>query len=164
MFYMVGSKISHEKTFCLRKMNLHHTCATSGEGCKVTGKWVAKLCEKNMRMDPRTSIDTVIDTAKEKFGVDVGKVMAYRARKAALQVVLGDQVKQYTRIRDYLHTVIDTNPGSRCIVTTKVLPEHPSPNPRFHGMFICINACKEGFLKGCRPFIGKYLTSSFVDH
>uniref|UniRef100_A0ACD5VYI4 Uncharacterized protein n=1 Tax=Avena sativa TaxID=4498 RepID=A0ACD5VYI4_AVESA len=125
-----------------------------GEACKVTGKWVAQVCEKSMRMDTRTSIETVIETAKEKHRVEVGKVMAYRARKRALQVVLGDQIKQYIRLRDYLQTVIDTNPGSRCIVTTKQLVEHPIPNPRFHGMFYCINGTKEGFLNGCRPFIG----------
>nr|XP_051229278.1 uncharacterized protein LOC127347092 [Lolium perenne] len=151
---MTGSTIGKEKTFCLRKLSLQHTCATSGERCKVTGKWVAKVCERNMRMDTRTSIETVMDTAKENYGVEVGKVMAYRARKRALEVVLGDQVKQYKRIRDYLQAVIDTNPGSRCIVTTKELVEHPSPNPRFHGMFVCLNGSKEGFLNGCRPFIG----------
>ncbi|XP_073355436.1 uncharacterized protein [Aegilops tauschii subsp. strangulata] len=80
--------------------------------------------------------------------------MAYRARKAAKNVVLGDQKAQYTRIRDYLQAVLDTNPGSRCIVTTKYIREHPSKNPRFHGLFICLNGCKEGFLNGCRPFIG----------
>lgn len=80
--------------------------------------------------------------------------MAYRAKRKALQVVLGDNVKHYTRIRDYLQTVIDTNPGSICIFTTKVVAKHPSPNPRFHGMFYCLGASIEGFLKGCRPFIG----------
>ena len=80
--------------------------------------------------------------------------MAYRARKAAKEVVQGDQRAQYTRIRDYLQAVLDTNPESRCIVTTKHLKTHPSINPRFHGLFMCLNACKEGFLNGCRPFIG----------
>jgi hypothetical protein len=40
-FYMIGSVIKNEKTFCLRKCHLEHTCGTSGEHCKVTGKWVA---------------------------------------------------------------------------------------------------------------------------
>ena len=38
---------------------------------------------------------------------------------------MGDQKAQYTRLRDYLQAIIDTNPGSRCIVTTKHLVEHP---------------------------------------
>jgi hypothetical protein len=46
-----------------------------------------------MRIDPRTSVETLMENAKEKYGVEVGKVMAYRARNKALQVVLGDQVK-----------------------------------------------------------------------
>jgi hypothetical protein len=41
------------KIFCPRKMNLAHIFATSSEACKVSGKWVAKVCEKSMRMDSR---------------------------------------------------------------------------------------------------------------
>ncbi|KAE8785650.1 hypothetical protein D1007_40631 [Hordeum vulgare] len=29
---------------------------------------------------------------------------------------------------------------------------------RFHGLFMCLNACKEGFLNGYIPFIGKLIT------
>ena len=70
------------------------------EKCKVTGKWVAKQCEKSMRIDPRTGIVSIMENTKEKYGVEITKEMAYRARKRALQVVLGDQEKQYYRIRD----------------------------------------------------------------
>ena len=154
-FFMIGSEIKGEKTFCLRKMSLKHTCGTAGEDCKVTAKWLAKVCEPSIRIDPRTGVQTVIESTKEKFGVDVSKDMAYRAKRKALNRVLGDQVKQYRRIRDYLQTVIDTNPGSRCVVTTKMVLEHPSVNPRFHALFMCLQGSKEGFLNGCRPFIGK---------
>jgi hypothetical protein len=37
-FHMVGSIIGQEKKFCLRKMNLKHTCSTSGEAYKDTSK------------------------------------------------------------------------------------------------------------------------------
>jgi hypothetical protein len=154
-FFMTGSNIRGEKTFCLRKMHMEHTCGTSGENCKVTASWVAQVVEQSIRIDPTTGIDTIIESTKEKYGVAIPKVMAYRARKKALEAVLGDQVKQYTRIRDYLQTVLDTNPGSRCIITTRTIVEHPSENPRFHRMFVCLNASREGFLNGCRPFIGK---------
>ena len=99
----------------------------------------------------------VRETTKEKYGVDVHKMMAYRAKNAALQAMLGDQIKQYKRLRDYLQTVIDTNPGSRCIVTTKMVAEHPSRNPHFHGLFYYLDGSIQGFLNGCRPFIGKCL-------
>ncbi|KAM0886615.1 hypothetical protein ACQ4PT_029578 [Festuca glaucescens] len=106
-----------------------------------------------VRIDPNTTVDTLIDNANQKWGVPIPKSKAYRARKIAFSVVMGDQKAQYIRLRDYLQAVIDTNPGSRCIVTTKHVVEHPSTNPRFHGLFYCLNASKEGFLNGCRPFI-----------
>ena len=157
MRWHVGSGIKGEKTICLRKMHLEHTCATKGEKCKVTGKWVAKICESAIRIDPSTGVQTVRESTLEEYGIEVPKMMAYRAKRKALERVLGDQVDQYRRIRDYLQTVLHTNPGSRCIVTTKIIPEHPSKNPRFHGLFYCLAASIEGFLNGCRPFIGNFL-------
>ena len=156
-FFMVGLVIKGEKTFCLRKFQPEHTCAPVGEECKVSGEWLAKICESSIRIDPSTGIEAVRETTKEKYGVEVHKMMAYRAKKKALQVVLGDQIEQYKRLRDYLQTVLDTNPGSRCIVTTKMLAGDPSMNPRFHGLFYCLGASVQGFLNGCRPFIGKFI-------
>ncbi|KAM0916913.1 hypothetical protein ACQ4PT_009918 [Festuca glaucescens] len=162
-FYTSASKIAHEQTFCIRKILGLHTCIAHGENTKVTIDWLAKQSEQAVRTDPNTNVDTLIDNAKQKWGVQIPKSKAYRARKTAFSVVMGDQKAQYTRLRDYLQAVIDTNAESRCIVTTKHLLEHPSPNPRLHGLFYCLNASKEGFLNGCRPFIGNsYLNALFL--
>uniref|UniRef100_A0ACD5TZS8 Uncharacterized protein n=1 Tax=Avena sativa TaxID=4498 RepID=A0ACD5TZS8_AVESA len=114
-FYMVGSQIGQEKTVCLRKFMDNHTCAPAGEGCKISAKWVAKICEEAIRIDTTTKVDTIIENAKLKYGVAVPKTMAYRAKNEAVRIVLGDHVEQYKRLRDYLQTVLDTNPASRCI-------------------------------------------------
>ena len=110
------------------------------------------------RSDPHTNIQTLIDLARKQFGIDVPRMMAYRAKNLALDAVLGDHRRQYHRLRDFAQTVMDTNPGSRVIVAT-VTPaptqENPQPGPTFHGLFFCLNGPKEGFLKGCRPFIGE---------
>ncbi|KAE8805271.1 hypothetical protein D1007_18675 [Hordeum vulgare] len=152
-FYIAASQIANEKTFTIRKKYLVHTCPYVSESTKVIAKWVAKHCEEVVRNDRCTTVTTIFNTAKRKYGVNISTHMAYGARKAANNVVLGDRKAQYTTIRDYLQVFVDTNPGSRCIVTTKHIREHPSKNPRFHGLFICVNGCKEGFLNGCRPFI-----------
>jgi hypothetical protein len=123
---------------------------------------LAHKSEQAVRTDPNTCVDTLIDNAKQKFGVEVPRSKAYRARKKAFDVVMGDQKKQYTRLRDYLKAILQTNPGSICIVTCRQLVEHPSENPRFYGLFICFNASKEGVLNGCRPFIGMLATYYYV--
>ena len=84
----------------------------------------------------------------------VPRSLEYRARLMVVDVVQGDIRKQYLRLRDYLQCVLDTNPGSRCIVTTFEDPLNPAPTPRFKYMFYCLQASKDGFLTGCRPFIG----------
>ena len=159
-FYITASSVGKEKTFCLRKIKALHTCIPPGENTKVSIKWLASQSEQAIRTDPNTRVDTLLDNAKQKFGVEVPRSKAYRARKQAFAAVIGDQQKQYTRLRDYLQAINNTNPGSRCIVTTKELLEHPSPNPRFHGLFVCLNASKEGFLNGCRLFIGNITLTS----
>nr|XP_040251478.1 uncharacterized protein LOC120968635 [Aegilops tauschii subsp. strangulata] len=153
-FFMTASTIAHEKTFCIKKMKLLHTCGAHGEKTKVTVDWMARTCEQQLRDNPRAGVDAILKRTKTKYGLEVPKTKAYRARSLAIEVVEGDMKGQYTRFRDYLQAVLDTNPGSRCIVTTRELELHPSPNPRFHYMFYCLNASKEGFLNGCRPFIG----------
>ncbi|XP_073363582.1 uncharacterized protein [Aegilops tauschii subsp. strangulata] len=138
---------------------MEHTCPASAENTKVTTKWLSKAVEPSLRADPRAPVDALIKNNKVKFSVDVSKSVAYRARRKAIKVVQGDQKEQYYRLRDYLQAVLDTIPGSRCIVTTFEDPENPAPTPRFKYMFYCLHASKQGFLNGCRPFIGKSITA-----
>jgi hypothetical protein len=53
---------------------------------------------------------------------------------------------------DYSEELIRSNLGSNSIIHT----ERPQPHlqPRFGRFYICLDACKRGFLVGCRPFIG----------
>ncbi|KAM0852790.1 hypothetical protein ACQ4PT_051519 [Festuca glaucescens] len=67
-----------------------------GKNQRMSGlkrKKVESMSEKALRTDPGARVETVIDNAKEKFGVEVPKNMAYRARKKALRVVIGDDLK-----------------------------------------------------------------------
>jgi hypothetical protein len=166
-FYMVASVIKNEKTFCIKKMHLQHICPTDPARSRLNSKWLSNAYVDKFKSDINTGISSIQDRAMKDFGVDVPKRMAYRARTKAREMVLGDHKKQYYRIRDYLQTVIDRNPGSRCIVTTVTGPTEEqmeamkqgqvvdiSYAPRFHGLFFCVNAARQGFLEGCRPFIG----------
>lgn len=100
-FYMVASEIAQEKTFCVRKINLEHTYGAHGESTKVTIDSVARACEQTLRSDPRAGVDTIVESTKVKYGVEVPKSKAYRARKKVVKVVQGDHKAQYTRLRDF---------------------------------------------------------------
>ena len=121
-------------------MNLEHTCPTTTESSRVSAKWLAKTYESLFRSDPTTSIQTLIDACNEKYGVEVPKHMAYRAKNLAVEAVLGEHKKQYPRLRDYAATIMQTNPGSRVVVTTLV----PKATKQYHiqgqGFMQCFSA------------------------
>ncbi|KAE8800009.1 hypothetical protein D1007_24483 [Hordeum vulgare] len=100
-FFMAAAVIKGEKTFVIKKMRLDHTCPTSTETTRVSAKWLAWKYEHLFRYDPTTHIQTIIDVCMEKYGVDVPKSMAYRAKNIAIEAVLGDHKLQYPRLRDY---------------------------------------------------------------
>ena len=135
---MSASEIKGEKTFVLRKMRLHHTCETTIESTRVSARWLASKYESLFRSDTNTGIQTLIDSVRQHYGVEIPKMMAYRAKWLAVDAVLGDHREQYVRLRDFAQTVVDTNPGSTVIVTT-VTPapslENPRLGPTFHGLF-----------------------------
>ena len=161
---MVASVIKGEKTFVIRKFRIRHTYDTTTDSTRVSAKWLAATYEHMFRSDPNTSINSLIDAARQNHGVEVRKTMAYRAKNLVVDAVLGDHREQYHRLRDFAQSVMDTNPGSRVVVTT-VTPaptqENPVPGPTFHGLFFCINGARERFLKGCRSFIGEHLNHVF---
>lgn len=43
------------------------------------------------------------------------------------------------------------NPGSSALVVVTNIERLP---PLFHRMYVCLQACKEGFVAGCRPILG----------
>jgi hypothetical protein len=116
-FHVTASEIKGEKTFVIRKMKLRHTCPTTTDSTKVSAKWLAAKYESLFISYPNTTIQTVIDSDRQHIGVEVPKMMAYRAKWLAIDDVLGDHREQYVRLRDFAQTVVDTNPGSRVIVT-----------------------------------------------
>ncbi|KAE8771034.1 hypothetical protein D1007_57126 [Hordeum vulgare] len=117
-FFMVEANIKGETTFVIKKMRIEHTCPVSIETTRVSAKWLAVKYESPFRSDITNGIQTFIDDCMEKYGVDVPKSMAYRAKNLATYVVLGEHKKKYPKLRDYAQKVIDTNPGSRVVVTT----------------------------------------------
>ena len=61
-------------------------------------------------------------------------------------MIYGAEEKQYERFWDYAATIRKWNVGS----TVKI----QIVNNVFESMYVCLDACKKGFLTGCSPLIG----------
>jgi hypothetical protein len=153
-FVVMTSTIMGETTHVIRQLVSPHTCGKTNESSRINSVWLSKTYEEEIRSGPDMKISAFIDMVRKDYGVSISKHMTYRAKNKALVSINGNHEQQYLRLRDYLETVLKTNPGSRCIVNT-IVNQDPQKNPRFHGLFFCLHAQVEGFLQGCRPFIGK---------
>ncbi|XP_057528367.1 uncharacterized protein LOC130807237 isoform X3 [Amaranthus tricolor] len=73
------------------------------------------------------------------------------AKRIAKKMIVGDASEEYSRVWDYAEAIRRFNPGSTAIVKCIGMD---TPPPLFQRMYICLPACKEGFVAGCRPIIG----------
>lgn len=81
----------------------------------------------------------------------IGYYKAYYARKRALKMIFGDASLEYERVWDYVAPIKKYNLGSTAIVKVSVVEQE---QPEFQRLYVCLQACKEGFTAGCRPILG----------
>ena len=72
---------------------------------------------------------------------------AYKARDIARGMVKGDFCEQYTKVKRYCEELRRSNLGTTARVTVAV------PGHNFKRVYVCFAACKEGFVRHCRPLI-----------
>ncbi|XP_062103973.1 uncharacterized protein LOC133815107 [Humulus lupulus] len=74
----------------------------------------------------------------------------YRAKKEAMKILEGSVRDQFVIVEDYCKQILATNPGSTTLLKTTMR----GGKRYFERVYICLKACKDGFIKGCRPLIG----------
>ena len=94
---------------------------------------------------------STLDKVKTDVNVNISRWQAYRTKKKAESLVNGEHEAQYNKLRNYCREVKRANPGSNVFMTTV---EDDEGEDRFERLYICLNACKTGFLSGCRPVVG----------
>ena len=58
--------------------------------------------------------------------------------------------EEYARVFDYQLEILRSNPGS----TVAVVLNPKETAPVFQRLYVCFQACKRGFIEGCRKVVG----------
>ncbi|RYR24774.1 hypothetical protein Ahy_B02g058309 [Arachis hypogaea] len=111
-FWLYAAKMSEEKTWQLRSMNLKHTCGQSHRVGILHTSWLSKAFRKKVEGNPKMKIKDLVNKAQRKWNLTVTTSMAVRSRQAALDEIQGAYRKQYKRIADYCSELLRANPGS----------------------------------------------------
>ena len=113
----------------------------------VSARWIAIAWLEVFRERPNIKSAEIKESIKNQFQVDISLDKAFRARQITLEILKGRFAYQFERARDYCKELRVSNLGS----TTKI-NIHTS-TLHFKRMYVCLVACRIGFLEECGPII-----------
>ena len=132
--------------FQIKSFKSIHTCGKDHKNSKISSRWLANKYLPFFRDDHTWTANALKGAVFRDHEVDVTLDQCYKAKRMAFKMIHGAEEKQYERLWDYAAAIRKWNVGSTVKIQTT--------NDVFERMYICLDACKRGFLEGCRPLIG----------
>ncbi|KAK4382619.1 hypothetical protein Sango_2854200 [Sesamum angolense] len=145
-----ASPVMKTTTFQIKSIKGQHNCAHRIENKQANYKYIGKRIQDFVKDNPSEGLKSLKNKIRRDIQVDVSLFKVYRAKKYALELMKGDVKQQYARLYDYCATVCKHNSGSSMILKV----DRCLNPPVLQRMYVCFGGLKEGFLDGCRPFIG----------
>ncbi|XP_004292542.1 PREDICTED: uncharacterized protein LOC101294916 [Fragaria vesca subsp. vesca] len=152
-FYMYASNVKRfgPDNMVVKTLNPQHICSPIVTSHFLTYRRVAKEVKERLLVDEdwwsRKGIHKHI---KDTYNMDVPMQTITRGKRAAMKMIEGPYIEQYNKLAAYRKELLRSNPRS----TVEIMTEMDGLVRRFKMMYIFFQACKEGWMKGCRPLIG----------
>ncbi|KAK8614785.1 hypothetical protein V6N13_068576 [Hibiscus sabdariffa] len=137
--------------YVLKTYNPIHKCYRSNKNTLISCKMIEKKFKDMIVSNPKLKVSTLQEICQSELGAYATYNMCQRARKNVLKEKNGSYVEEFASLWGYAAELIASNPGS----TVTIQVDRDSVGiATFHRMFICLAAVKQGWIEGCRPFIG----------
>ncbi|BFG29590.1 hypothetical protein CerSpe_158640 [Prunus speciosa] len=150
-FILFASKIDRdEETFAIKTLSLEHKCTRVDKLKYTNSRWLSIRFADKIRKNPEWDVGAFQSEVLEKYHMNVSRHQIYRAKNLSKVIIEGSYVEQYARLWDYAEELKKANKGSTVIIKNKMNGDVPV----FQRIYVCLEACKRGFLAGCRPLIG----------
>ncbi|XP_049359996.1 uncharacterized protein LOC125824641 [Solanum verrucosum] len=135
--------------FRIRVFNSEHTCPLKDgvhSDCRATSGLIGGIIAPRLRNHKRKyTPNDIRDDVRLDLGIDINYMLAWRAKKKALESIMGQPIASYGKLPGYLYTLDKTYPGSH--IRMKKIPEN-----EFLYVFIALHAFIKGF-DHCRPIV-----------
>jgi hypothetical protein len=108
-----------------------------------------------IRDNQKISLKTFAAKVQRQFNMCPNRWKLSRARKQALSIINGDEDAQFSLLLDFGQELRKSNPESKFLLTTNRVQGIGDEPPKEHlsTLYWSFDACKRGFLRGCRPLI-----------
>jgi hypothetical protein len=143
-------------SFVVTKLIDKHDCERVWEVKELTATMIAEEYLDEIRDNENLSLKSFAKKVQKQCNMRPNRFKLARAKLACLKKIRGDEIAQYGQLWDYAQELRTQNPGSKFILKTI--------GPVFSCLYMCIDACKRGWLKGCRPIIcldGTHIKTKF---
>ncbi|XP_024317187.1 uncharacterized protein LOC112271674 [Brachypodium distachyon] len=155
-WFLFASPDSRTDSWVVKSYVGKHTCSREWELTQFIAKYLAAKYLEKFRADDKMSLRNFARIVQADYNMTPSRSKLARARRLAMKQIYGDELKQYNLLWDYSAEIRRSNPGSRMFLNLS--------DGKFSSMYISLDACKRGFLLGCRPFIcidGCHLKTKF---
>lgn len=129
----------------IKTYNGNHNCQRKWVIERCTSRWLVEKYVESFRADQKMSISNFSRTVRKEWNITVSRSKFARAKRLAMKKVMGDEEDQYNLLWDYAHELRRLNPGSNFFLNLD--------GERFSSLYVSLDACKRGFMVGCRPLI-----------
>ncbi|KAL4335326.1 hypothetical protein GQ457_07G003320 [Hibiscus cannabinus] len=146
-----ASHDSRYDCYVLKTYNPIHKCYMSNKNTLLSCKMIEKKFKDMILSNPKMKVSTLQEMCQSELGAYATYTMCQRARKNVLKEKNGSYVEEFASLWGYAAELIASNPGS----TVTIQVDRDSAGiATFHRMYICLAAVKQGWIEGCRSFIG----------
>jgi hypothetical protein len=127
-----------------------HICPMRRDSKLVTATRIANRFQKLIMANPQWSVAHLQQMVQEEMFANVHVSKIKKAKAIVVGRMMDAQFGEYGKVFDYQNELLRSNPGSTVIVKL-----HPNfEKPTFYRFYVCLEACRKGFLAGCRKVIG----------
>ncbi|XP_051191015.2 uncharacterized protein [Lolium perenne] len=128
-----------------------HICVPRRDNKLVTSVVIAEKYFREIRDNPGWRVEKMQEAVLADLCAEVSIAKCKRAKKIVMERLIDSTNGEFSRVFDYHLELVRSNPGSIVAVT---LNPDVVDRPVFERMYVCLDACKKGFMAGCRRVVG----------
>ena len=137
----------------IKKLYAKHSCATTSQlthNCMANNAWVRDRVIDILRDEPTTKTAKLRKDLQKKYKIQLSYYVVWDGMRMALEQIDGKWDDTFEDAFRFKAEVERTNPSS----IVDIEWEKSGSKMRFTRMFVAFKSCVQGFLNGCRPFLG----------